>query len=83
MGQQYGSVTTERGSSGANVSPVVKNGTDRWTPGRLADYRRQFERTTRMAGEDPSIFATSLDTLAVKAFGDMGQTARLWLIREL
>ena len=50
------------------------------SPGQLADYRRQFERTTRTAGEDPSIFATALETLAVKAFGDMGQTARLRLI---
>ena len=38
------------------------------SPGRLADYRRQFERTTRTAREDPSIFATALETLAVKAF---------------
>ena len=52
------------------------------SPGRLADYRRQFERTTRTAGEDSSIFATDLETLAVKAFGDMGQTARLRLIRD-
>ena len=36
------------------------------SPGRLADYRRQFEKTTRTAGEDPSIFATALETLAVK-----------------
>ena len=43
------------------------------SPGRLADYRRQFEKTTRIAGEDPSIFATALETLAVKAFGEMGQ----------
>ena len=50
--------------------------------GRLADYRRQFERTTRTAGEDPSIFATALETLAVKAFGDMGQTAHLRLIHD-
>ena len=50
------------------------------SPGRLANYRRPFEKTTRTAGEDPSIFATALETLAVKAFGDMGQTARLWLI---
>ena len=50
------------------------------SPGRLADYRRQFERTTRTVGEEPSIFATALETLAVKAFGDMGQTARLRLI---
>ena len=52
------------------------------SPGRLADYRRQFKKTTRTAGEDPSIFATALETLAVKAFGDMGQTARLRLIRD-
>ena len=52
------------------------------SPGRLADYRRQFERTTRTVGEDPAIFARALETLAVKAFGDMGQTARLRLIRD-
>ena len=33
-------------------------------------------------GEDPVIFATALETLAVKAFGDMGQTARLRLIPD-
>ena len=37
---------------------------------------------TRTAGEDPSIFAIALETLAVKTFGDMGQTARLRLIRD-
>ena len=52
------------------------------SPGRLADYRRQFERTTRTVGEDPAIFATALETLAVKAFGDMGQTTRLRLIQD-
>ena len=49
------------------------------SPGRLADNRRQFEKTTRSAGEDPSIFAIALETLAIKAFGDMGPTA---LIRD-
>ena len=53
------------------------------SPGRLADYRRQFERTTRTVGEDPAIFATALETLAAKAFGDMGQMARLRLIRDI
>ena len=48
----------------------------------MADYRRQFESTTRTTGEDPSIFATALETLAAKAFGDMGQTAHLRLIRD-
>ena len=52
------------------------------SPGRLADYRRQFESTTRIIGEYPAIFATASETLAVKAFGDMGQTARLRLIRD-
>ena len=52
------------------------------SPGRLADYRRQFKRTIRTTGEDPANFATALETLAVKAFGDMGQTARLRLIRD-
>ena len=52
------------------------------SPGRLADYRRQFERTIRTSGEDPANFATALEMLAVKTFGDIGQTARLRLIRD-
>ena len=52
------------------------------SPDWLADYRRQFERTIRTVVEDPAIFATALETLAVKAFADMGQTARLRLIRD-
>ena len=32
------------------------------SPGRLADYRHQYERTTRQEGEDPSIFAIALET---------------------
>ena len=52
------------------------------SPGRLADYRRKFERTIRTSGEDPSIFATALETLAINAFGDMGQTAWLCIIRD-
>ena len=51
-------------------------------PGRLADYRRQSEKTIRSAGEDPSIFAIALETLAFKTFGDMGQTAFLRLIHD-
>ena len=51
------------------------------SPGRQTDYRQQFERTTT-SGEDPSIFATALETLAIKALGDMDQTARLRSIRD-
>ena len=50
------------------------------SPGRLANYRREFDKTVRKPGEDPSNFAITLETLAVKAFGDMGQTALLRLI---
>ena len=52
------------------------------SPGRLGDYRQQFEKTTRQPEEDPSIFAIALETLAVKAFGDMGHTARLRIIQD-
>ena len=52
------------------------------SPGRLADYQCQFKRTTRMVGENPSIFVTALETLALKVFGDMGKTSRLRIIRD-
>ena len=39
------------------------------SPGRLADNRRQFDKTTRSAGEDPSIFVIALETLALKLLG--------------
>ena len=52
------------------------------SPGRLASYRREFDKTERKPGEDPANFGITLETLAVKAFGDMGQTARLRLIRD-
>ena len=52
------------------------------SPGRLANYRREFDKTVREMGEDPSNFAIKLETLAVKAFGNMGQVARLRLIQE-
>ena len=33
------------------------------SPGRLADYRRRFERVSRVPGSDPSVFAVELETL--------------------
>ena len=51
------------------------------SPGRLANYCREFDKTVRKPGEDPSNFAIALETLAVKA--NMGQAARLRLIREI
>ena len=52
------------------------------SPGRLANYRRQFDKTERKPGEDPANFGIALETLAIKAFGDIGHTARLRLIRD-
>ena len=52
------------------------------SPGRLADYCRQCERTVQTSGEDPSIFATALEALAIQAVGDMGQTAWICIIRD-
>ena len=49
---------------------------------RLADYRRQFERVTRTGGIDLSIFTNKLETLALKAFGDMSHLACLRLVRD-
>ena len=48
----------------------------------LTGYRREFDNTVRKPGEDPSNFGITLEMLAVKAFGDMGQTAHLRLIRD-
>ena len=52
------------------------------SPGRLADNRRRFERISRKPGEDPSVFAVELETLALKAFGDLSSSARLQLVHD-
>ena len=41
------------------------------SPGKLADYRRRFERISRRPGDDLSVFAVELETLAMRAFGDL------------
>ena len=52
------------------------------SPGRLAVFRRQFESATRRPGMDPATYATELEILAVRGFGDMGKRARNWMIRD-
>ena len=52
------------------------------SPGRLADYGRQFERVSRLPGEDPSVFAVELEMLAMRAFADLNSSARLQLVRD-
>ena len=38
------------------------------SPGRLAEYKRQFRTAFRRPGDDPSVFAIELETLARRAF---------------
>ena len=52
------------------------------SPGRLATTVENLIKQYGKGGEDPSNFAITLETLAVKAFGNKGQTARLGLIRD-
>ena len=42
------------------------------SPGRLVVYQLKFEKAVRRDGEDLSIFATELETLAARGFGDVG-----------
>ena len=54
------------------------------SPGRLAEYRQQFERASRSPGDDPSVFAIELDELeplARRAFADVNASVRLQLVR--
>ena len=51
-------------------------------PGRLAEYKRQFQRAFRRPGDDPSIFATELETLARRAFMDIDLKIQLQMVRD-
>ena len=52
------------------------------SPGRLAEYKRQFQRAFRRPGDDPSIFAIELETLARRAFVDIDPLIQLQMIRD-
>ena len=52
------------------------------SPGRLADYRRRFERISQRPGEDLSVFAVELETLAMRAFGDLSSSVCLQLVHD-
>ena len=47
------------------------------SPGRLAEYKRQFRRAFCHPDDDPSIFAIELETLARRAFADIRFSGRL------
>ena len=52
------------------------------SPGRLAEYKRQFRRAFRRPGDDPSVFAIELETLARRAFADIDSSIQLRLVRD-
>ena len=51
-------------------------------PGRLAEYKRQFQRAFRRPGDDPSIFAMELQTLARRAFMDFDLKIQSQMVRD-
>ena len=52
------------------------------SPGRFAEYRRQFEKVSWSPADDLSVFVIELETLAIRAFADLNASARLQLIRD-
>ena len=51
-------------------------------PGRLAEYKHQFQWAFRRPGDDPSIFATELEMLAWRAFIDIDLKIQLQMVRD-
>ena len=52
------------------------------SPGRLAEYKRQFRRAFLRPDDDPSIFAIELETLARRAFADIDSSIQLQMVRD-
>ena len=52
------------------------------SPGRLAEYKRQFRRAFRRLDDDPSIFAIELETLARRALADIDSSIQLQMVRD-
>ena len=52
------------------------------SPSRLVEYRRQFDRVSRSPGDDPSVFAIELETLAKRVFVDVDASVHLQLVRD-
>ena len=52
------------------------------SPGRLAEYKCQFQRAFRRPGDDPSIFAIELETLARRVFVDIDPRIQLQMVRH-
>ena len=62
---------------------LIKSFSDHYnSPGCLAEYKRQFQRVVRRRGDDPSIFAIELETLARRAFIDIDISIQLQMVRD-
>ena len=62
---------------------LVKSLSDHYSsPGRLAEYKRQFQRAFRRPCDDPSIFAIELETLAWRVFVDIDPLIQLQMVRD-
>ena len=62
---------------------LIKSLSDHYNaPGRLVGYKRQFQRACRRPGDDRSIFAIELETLARRAFVDIDTSVQLLMVRD-
>ena len=62
---------------------LIKSLSDHYNaPGRLAGYKRQFQQAFRRPGDDPSIFAIELETLARRAFIDIDTSIQLQMVQD-
>ena len=52
------------------------------SPGRRAEYKRQFQRVVRRPEDDPSVFAIELETLARSAFTDIDSSIQRQMVRD-
>ena len=46
------------------------------------NYKRQFQRVVRRPGDDPSVFAMELETLARRAFIDIDSSIQIQMVRD-
>ena len=52
------------------------------SPGRLAEYKRQFRRAFRCPNDDPSIFAIDPEMLAQRVFADIDSSIQLQMVQD-
>ena len=62
---------------------LIKSLSDHYnSPGRLAEYKHQFQRVVRRPRDDPSVFAIELEKLARRAFIDIDISIQLQMVRD-